>query len=193
MAVSALVTQFKHTSAAQDPLWTMIRDKSLRSDGPFKLSSGEMSSYLFDMKKTMMDPEGANLIAEEILRRPELANADAIGGLVMGAVPIISVVCAKSYYTPKKIPGFFVRKEAKGHGTRKLIDGYLEPGMRAVMIDDVTTTGGSTLKAVHAARDLGCIVDTVISIVDRLEGATENLAKEGVTLVALYTRSDFGF
>ncbi len=190
MAVTALVSEISPVERASHRLWEIIKEKSLRRGETFKLSSGEESSFFFDMKMTMLDPEGANLIAELILDRPEVAKANAVGGLEMGAVPIVSVVCAKSFYG-KKIPAFFVRKEKKGHGTNQLIDGNLEAGWHVVLVDDVTTTGGSVLKAVRAARDRGCFVDAVVTVVDRMQGARENLASENVNLVALFQRSDF--
>jgi orotate phosphoribosyltransferase len=111
--------------------------------------------------------------------------------MVMGAVPIVSVVSARSYYTDHRIPAFFVRKELKGHGTNKLIEGYLKPGTKVMFVDDVTTTGGSVMRAIQAARNIGCHVDKVITVVDRLEGAKENLAREGIELIPLFTRRDF--
>lgn len=187
------------TSLASRPLRTdsrgrlqkMIRDKSLLRGKAFKLSSGEESAYFFNMKMTMLDPEGANLIADLILDRPELKEVKAIGGLVMGAVPIISVVSARSYGTRHPIPAFFVRKELKGHGTNKIIEGHLESGTSVMLLDDVTTTGESVMTAVRAARNAGAIVDTVITVVDRLEGAEGNLSRDGIRLIALFTRRDF--
>jgi orotate phosphoribosyltransferase len=191
MSIAVLARQDSKAECGRDRLREIIRDRSLRRGGEFTLSSGEVSEYFFDMKKTMLDPEGANLIASEMLLLNELSKADAIGGLVMGAVPIVSVVCARSHYTDRPLPAFFVRKERKGHGTQQLIDGHLNRDSRVVLVDDVTTTGGSLLKAVEAARAEGCEVDTVVTVVDRLEGARENLAKNGIKLIALFTRADF--
>jgi len=188
-------TPFAAHAAQQDDsrgrLCELIREKSLLRDGAFKLSSGEESNYFFNMKMTMLDPEGANLIADMILARPEIKGVDAIGGVAMGAVPIVSVVSARSYYTDHKIPAFFVRKEIKGHGTNKLIEGYLKPGTKAMFVEDVTTTGSSAMLAIRAARAAGCHVDHVVTVVDRLEGARENLLREGINLLALFTRVDF--
>ena len=175
---------------ARERLREIIRTKSVLRGRTYKLASGRTSDIYFGMKTTLLDPEGINLIADEILRRIEGDRVDSIGGLVFGAVPIATAVSVKSY--PRRpIPAFFVRKEAKGHGTEELIDGYLEPGWNVVMVEDVTTTGGSVLKAIKAVRERRCTVSKVVTIVDRLEGAAENLAREGVELVALYTRADF--
>ena len=190
MAVTALRQNYSSGNSV-DRLREIIRTKSLMRGDSFNLSSGETSDYFFNMKMTMLDPEGANLIAEIILDCPELEGATSIGGLEMGAVPIVSVVSARSFYTTRAIPAFFVRKERKGHGTNLLIDGYLKADTRVVLVDDVTTTGGSVMKAIDAARGAGCTVDTVITVVDRLEGAKNNLRQKGIQLVALYTRADF--
>ena len=108
----------------------------------------------------------------------------------MGAIPIVNSVVQRSY-DRKPIPGFFVRKESKQRGTQKLIEGNLTPASSVVLVEDVTTTGGSVLRAVEAVRDLGCTVTKVVTVVDRLEGASENLSKHGIELVALFTRDDF--
>jgi orotate phosphoribosyltransferase len=171
-------------------LWEIIREKSFLRGRTYRLASGRMSDIYFRMKSTVLHPEGANLVADEILRRIEGERVDAIGGMVIGAVPIATAVSVKSY-PHRPIPAFFVRAEVKGHGTEELIDGYLEKGWHAVVVEDVTTTGGSVMKAIKAVRERGCTVSKVITIVDRLEGAKENLAREGVELVALYTRDDF--
>jgi orotate phosphoribosyltransferase len=148
------------------------------------------------MKPATFNPEGANLIAELVLDEVRRDKAELIGGLEMGAVPIIACVSQLSFIqNDRPIQGFFVRKTAKEHGTRKLIEGLPEgmhlAGKRVLIVDDVTTTGGSVLKAVEAAREAGGDVRTVVTIVDRLEGAEENLAKHGLRLVALTTANDY--
>jgi orotate phosphoribosyltransferase len=109
----------------------------------------------------------------------------------MGAVPIIISVVAKSQESLHPMKGFWVRKETKEHGTRRLIDGHLPDGANVVIVDDVTTTGGSVLKAIRTVRKLKCKVVKVITVVDRLEGAAEALQQEGLVLTALYQKSDF--
>ncbi|MBB4287265.1 orotate phosphoribosyltransferase [Roseospira goensis] len=186
---------FAETGTTYKPLERLrqiIAEKSLRKGRAFKLSSGKMTDYFFDMKPTMLDPEGASLIAslilDEIEKRGDIA---AIGGLVLGAVPIVSVVAAHSNVRPRRVPGFFVRKEPKGHGTNQLIDGNLPIGAKVILVDDVTTTGGSVGKAVDAVREAGCKVEEVFTIVDRLEGAMQSLQERDVRLVPLLTRTDF--
>lgn len=175
---------------ARERLRSIIADRSLLKDGEFTLASGAKSSMFFDMKKTMLDPEGASLLTnalwELLIDRP----ADCIGGLEMGAVPIVSQLSMRSF-PEKPIPSFFIRKQTKGHGTDKKIDGYLLKGKTAIIFEDVTTTGGSAMQAVDAVRTAGLVVDTVITVVDRMEGAEETFTKGKVNLVSLFTRDDF--
>jgi orotate phosphoribosyltransferase len=170
-------------------LLEIIKQKSLLK-GRFTLVSGAVSEYYLDMKPTMFDPEGASLVAELVfdLIKDE-RDVDAIGGLELGAVPIIAAVCARSF-EHRPVAGFVVRKEAKDHGTQRRIDGNFRPGSTVIVLEDVTTKGGSVMQAVTAVRERGARVNKVITLVDRLEGATENLAREGLALVALYTRRD---
>jgi len=142
------------------------------------------------MKKTMFDPEGAALLADLLFDKIDTADVDYIGGLETGAIPIIAALCARSW-PQKPIKGFFVRKEIKGHGTDQRIDGLLEPGSKVILFEDVTTTGGSTMQAVNQARQLGCDILKVISVVDRLEGAVENFRAAGLNFEALFTWRDF--
>jgi len=164
----------------------------LSADGKnFDLASGRKSHFLFDIKPIALDPIGSNLIAELILETIDKDTSDFIGGMETGAIPIVSAVVVRS----KEIcplPGFFVRKQAKERGTKRRVDGNLAPGSTAVLLDDVTTTGGSVLEAVDVVRNFGCFVSQVITVVDRLEGARENLAAAGIELTALFTKEDFG-
>ena len=178
-------------SAARQRLRDIIRARSLLAGGAFTLASGRESVFFFDMKRTMFDPEGANLIAEAVLDRIGETPVEAVGGLVMGAVPIVSVVCAKSFERGRPLQGFFVRKETKDHGTAKLIDGNLSHGARVAILEDVTTTGGSALEAADAVRAFGASVVLVITIVDRQEGAAAAFRAHDLPFVALFTRDDF--
>lgn len=174
----------------KERLLEIIKKKSLLIGGNFKLASGGMTDYYLDMKPTTFDPEGAALTAEIVYSRlRDGLDIDAIGGLEMGCVPIIATVCALSW-RGRPIQGFVVRKEKKGHGTDKKIDGNFTNNSNVVLIDDVTTKGGSVMEAVRAVRDRGATVKKIITIVDRLEGAVENLRKEGIALDAIYTTQD---
>lgn len=167
----------------------IIIDKSLKR-GDFILASGARSDYLFDLKPTMLDPEGANLIGELMLEKLE-QDITAVGGLELGACPAVSNICVISYQKQREIKAFYVRKEKKGRGSNNLIEGAeLIAGDKVVIIEDVTTTGGSSQKAIDIVRALGCEVVKVLSIVDRLQGAAANLAAKGVKLDALFTKDE---
>ena len=160
-----------------------------------KLASGKMSTFYFNMKPTMLDSEGAHLIATMILDQLDGVGADIVGGLEMGAVPIASSVTAVAHARGRKLPAFFVRKQAKEHGTKSLIEG-LGPGetmsgKRVVIVEDVTTTGGSAIKAADAIRASGATIVRVITIVDRQDGAAEAFAAAGLEFKPLLTLADF--
>ena len=160
-----------------------------------KLASGKTSTFYFNMKPTMLDSEGAYLIASLILDQLEGVEADIVGGLEMGAVPIASAVAAIAHTRGRKLPAFFVRKQAKEHGTKSLIEGLGRDetisGKKVVIVEDVTTTGGSSIKAAEAIRAAGGNVVRVITIVDRLDGAAEAFAGAGLEFHPLLTLADF--
>ncbi|HSR68878.1 MAG TPA: orotate phosphoribosyltransferase [Acidobacteriota bacterium] len=159
----------------------LLRQKSLKI-GKFTLTSGMTSHYYFDSKPTTLHPEGAFLTAELLLwtLREKGIKAAAIGGLTLGADPIVSAVAAVSHalrqqYDP--LPAFIVRKEAKGHGTQRFIEGYRgKEGDPVVIVDDVCTTGGSTLQAIEKAEEAGYRVVAVVALVDRQQGGAERLS-----------------
>jgi orotate phosphoribosyltransferase len=174
---------------ARARLLEIIRQKSLLR-GTFKLVSGATSNYYLDMKPTTFDPEGATLIGEIICDMMQGdTDVDSIGGLELGAVPIVAAVCAQSFRS-RPVNGFVVRKEKKGHGTDQKIDGNFKPNTTVVLIEDVTTKGGSVMQAVNAVRAQGATVKKIITIVDRLEGAEANLKKEGLVLAPIFTTKD---
>lgn len=186
-----LGTLEKGTAATdRERLRQLIETLSLRVGEEFILSSGRKSNVFFNLKQTMLHPEGAELLAEAILRILEERQVHNVGGLEMGAVPLVSALCLKSFGR-YPLNTFFVRKQVKDHGARQGLDGHIEDGAEAIILDDVITTGGSVMQAVEAARARGCTVRTVVAVVDREEGGAEALAKEGLELVALYKRSDF--
>jgi orotate phosphoribosyltransferase len=157
----------------------IIRRRSLRI-GDFTLSSGKKSSYYLDCRMTTLDPNGALLIGRIILQRirTQKIEADAIGGLTMGADPIATAVAVVSAIEGRPLPAFIVRKEAKGHGTQRSIEGYDgKPGSRVIVVDDVCTTGGSILTAADRAEEAGYNVVAAFCVVDREEGGTELIAK----------------
>ncbi len=168
----------------------IIAEKSFR-EGEFTLSSGRKSDVFFNLKPTMLDPEGLNLIADCVLEELQAHDAAYIGGLLMGAAPILLSVVQKSYFSPRPLKGFWVRKERKAHGMQQIIDGDPGKGDRIVIVEDVTTTGESVLKAVDAMRDRGCDIVCVLTIVDRCEGAPERLRGAGYDLISIFDRYDF--
>lgn len=162
------------------------------SFGDFVLASGQRSDYYLDMKPAMYDPEGVNVLADLVLQAIKSMPVDYIGGLEMGAVPLIGPVTMLSYQRGRSIPGFFVRKNVKDHGTMKRIEtGDDLTGKNVVILDDVTTTGKSAMIAIDFVREAGAKVLLVLSIVDREEGATEFYAKEGIPFRALFHASEF--
>ena len=167
----------------------MLREHSLMF-GDFTLASGKRSRFYFDSKKTTLRPEGAYLVAAEMLHllSEEGIDAVAIGGLTLGADPIVCPIAALSHGTDAPLRAFIVRKEAKGHGTTRQIEGDLEPNSRVVVVDDVVTTGGSTLKAIEAAQDAGHEVVAVLCIVDREQGGAQALSNW--PFFPLFTRSE---
>jgi orotate phosphoribosyltransferase len=138
----------------------------------------------------MFDPEGASLLADLLFGAIKQEDVDFIGGLETGAIPIVAALCARSW-PEKPVRGFFVRKEVKGHGTDRRIDGLLDRGAKVILFEDVTTTGGSVMQAADQARALGCTIVKVISVVDRLEGAEENFRAAGIKFHSLFTWRDF--
>ena len=171
-------------------LCEIIRQNSLLNDREFVLASGAHSNYYFDMKPTTHDPEGASLVGDVLFDYLSQYEFKYLGGLAAGAIPLVIAVCIRSW-PERPIRGFFVRDEAKDHGTKKLIDGFIEDGAPVIIVDDVTTLGGSAMKAVRAVRARGCKVVRVVSLVDRLEGATENFAREGIQFESIFTRDAF--
>jgi orotate phosphoribosyltransferase len=142
------------------------------------LSSGKKSDYYLDCKLTTLDPEGSRLTGYAMLELlDELGvKADAIGGMSMGADPIVSATTVASAIERRPLPGFLIRKEPKGHGRRKQIEGMEKTrGKHVVIVDEVCTTGASTQEAIDAAEREGCEVIAVISLVDREEGGSEML------------------
>jgi len=177
-------------SRKRERLLAIIRSQSLLQDREFRLTSGRSSSFFIDLKKTMLDPEGASLLADLLFDRIKNEDADYIGGMEAGGIPIIAVLSMRSW-PDKPLKGFFVRKAAKGHGTDQRVEGLIERRSKVILFEDVTTTGGSAMQVVNQARQLDCQIVKVISVVDRLEGAAENFREAGVKFEALFTRRDF--
>jgi len=169
-----------------------LETHSLRR-GNFVLQSGKTSTYYIDGKLTAMNPHGAVLIAQAILNEIASLPVDAVGGMDMGATPIVGAVAVASALSGRPLPVFVVRKEIKKHGTMKLIEGPIPSGpSKVVIIDDVVTTGESILKAIDAVQNAGHTVLLAISVLDRGAGATEALFARGIEYRPLATLRDIG-
>jgi len=173
----------------------IIKARSFTTGGEVKLASGRSSNFYFNMKPTMLDPEGASLIGRLIAGALAGKSAEMVGGLEMGAVPIATAVAVASHAAGRSLPAFFVRKQAKEHGTQSLVEGLPKgetlKGRRVVILEDVTTTGGSAMKAIEAVRADGANVECVITVVDRLEGAAETFKAAGIPFEPILTAADF--
>lgn len=160
--------------------------------GDFTLASGKKATYYLDGKQITLQSQGLRLVAEGLLDLLEGVEFTAIGGMSIGADPIIGAVLAVAAERGRELQGFLIRKESKGHGTNKYVEGPVEPGARVVIVDDVVTTGGSSLLAVDRIEEFGCKVVQVVGIVDRMEGGAENFAARDLPFAALLTIEDFG-
>jgi orotate phosphoribosyltransferase len=171
----------------------ILLEKSYRK-GTFKLTSGLTSDFYIDGKQTTLSAEGAFLCGKLIfdLITRESAQIQAVGGMTLGADPIVSAVSIASFLAKSPIPAFIVRKEAKGHGTGNYIEGLgnMEAGCRVALVEDVVTTGGTLLKVIERVKAAGFKVGLVITIVERQEGGAEILEKAGYPLKSLFTREE---
>ena len=181
-------------SASRARLADIIRARSF-GRGEITLASGRKSDFYFNLKPTMLDPEGAALLAELTFDALKEDNLDYVGGLEMGAVPLAGAIAQLSWLKNHPIAAFFVRKKPKEHGARLSVEGLAKgetlQTKRVVIVEDVTTTGGSAIKALEAVRDAGGEVVLVYTMIDREEGAAENFAEIGVRFRSLYKASEF--
>ena len=181
-------------SASRARLKDIFRKRSF-GRGEITLASGRKSGFYFNLKPTMLDPEGAALLAELSLDALKDEQVDYIGGLEMGAVPLAGAIAQLSWLKGHPIAAFFVRKKPKEHGARLSVEGLAKgeslEGKRIVIVEDVTTTGGSAVKAVEAVRDAGGEVALVFTMVDREEGAAEAFAAAAIPFRSLYRAGEF--
>ena len=179
-------------SDAVDRLLALALERGAIRYGDFTLSSGRKSGYYFDGRLLSLDPEGAHLLGEALLPMLWDAEVAAIGGPTLGADPIVAAVAAASWRRGSPIPGFIVRKEAKGHGTAQLIEGPLPAGARVAVVDDTCTTGGSLFHAIGAVEAAGGAVSLVAAVLDRNEGGSQALRERGYPFAALLVAGDDG-
>lgn len=168
-----------------------VRKNALKF-GDFTLASGKKATYYLDGKQVTLDSEGARLIGNGILDVLAGEMPVAVGGMSIGADPITAAVVTLAGVRGLPLKGFMVRKEAKGHGTNRFIEGPVKPGDRVAIVEDVVTTGGSSILAIERCREFGLIVDRVVAIIDRMEGGREAFAKLGVPFESLLSIRDFG-
>jgi orotate phosphoribosyltransferase len=170
-----------------------LLNKEALKRGDFTLSSGKKSNYYLDGRVITLTPEGAYLVANIILELYRGNAIDAIGGPTLGADPIVGALAAIAHIKKIPIKTFIVRKATKEHGTQRQIEGpELKKGSRVILVDDVATTGKALIEAKAALDKAGILSDTAMVIVDRCEGAKENLEKSGLKLEAIFTIKDFG-
>ena len=164
-----------------------------RSRRKVVLASGKESDFYLDLRQTLMRPLGVALSGRLVLEKLQSGvRVDSVGGMAVGAVPLVSAVLGAAANDPAThdLLGFFVRKESKKHGLGRQIEGGFEPGHSVALVEDTTTTGGSTLDALDIVEAAGGKVARVLCLVDRGEGAAEAFAERGVTLEPLFDRSD---
>jgi orotate phosphoribosyltransferase len=162
--------------------------------GTFRLASGREASFYLDAKQVVLDAHGAMLVGRAILERLRSLGPlpAAVGGMSIGADPITSAVITMAGVEGLPLKGFMVRKEPKDHGTKKYVEGPVEPGQRVVIVEDVTTTGGSSLLAIDRVHEFGLVVERVVTVIDRLAGAKDAFAARGIPLESLVTIRDLG-
>jgi orotate phosphoribosyltransferase len=160
----------------------MLKDIKVVQTGDFILASGKKSHYFVNIKRASTDPKILREIAKEMAPHVDQAK---IAGMALGAVPLAVAVALET-----DMPFVMVRKEPKDHGTRDLIEGEVNPGDKFIIVEDVATTGGSTMRVVTALREKGANVSKAVVVVDREEGATEMLQEHGIELVSIFKAKD---
>lgn len=170
----------------RDELMAHIATHSLKK-GEFTLASGKKSNYYINGKMSTLDARGAYLVARTFLAMIADDVPDAVGGLTLGADPIVGSMLALAGLEDLDMKGFIVRKATKDHGTKSLVEGPITGDEKVVIIEDVVTTGGSSMKAIEAVEQAGCRVTRVLAVVDREQGGKENLGEKGYRLESIFT------
>jgi orotate phosphoribosyltransferase len=172
-------------------LIALVRQAALQF-GEFTLASGKKASYYLDCRKVTLDSRGAKLIGAGMLDLLRSDMPQLVGGMAIGADPITAAILALAGVEGLPLRGVMVRKEPKQHGTGKYVEGPFQPGEELVIVEDVVTTGGSSLLAIERCQAAGLKVRRVLAIIDRLEGGREAFAERGYELTTLLTIRDFG-
>ena len=171
----------------------LIESRALKR-GTFRLASGREASFYLDAKQVVLDAHGAMLVGRAILDRLRSLGPlpAAVGGMSIGADPVTSAVVTMAGVEGLPLKGFLVRKEPKDHGTKRFVEGPVAAGDRVVIVEDVTTTGGSSLLAIDRVQEFGLVVERVVTVIDRLAGAKDAFAARGIPLESLVTIRDLG-
>lgn len=176
-------------------LLQLLKEQAL-TPGPVRLASGKLSDFYLDVKRVSLTAQGSVLIGQELFEalQREFPDARAAGGLSIGADPLATAVSYTSWLQNKPLNAFLIRKEAKEHGRQQMVEGaeLTPPGSPVVILEDVVTSGGSSLEAVKKAKAVGWEVLGVLAVVDRDEGGRETLSQNEIRLSSLFRRSDFG-
>jgi orotate phosphoribosyltransferase len=175
----------------RDSLRRLICEKALRI-GEFTLASGKQANYYLDCREITLDSQGARLVGEGMLELLGGDLPDLVGGMAIGADPITAAILTLAGIKDIPLRGVMVRKEAKQHGTGKFVEGPFRSGESLVIVEDVVTTGGSSLQAIGRCEAVGLKVKRVLAIIDRLEGGREAFGSKGYNLTTLFTIRDFG-
>jgi len=175
----------------RERLQQLIRQQALKF-GDFTLASGKRASYYLDCRQVTLHAEALPLIGAGMLELLGDELPELVGGMAIGADPITAAVLTIAGQEGRSLRGIMVRKEPKGHGTKKFVEGPYAEGERVVIVEDVVTTGGSSLRAIEHCEEVGLRVERVLAIVDRLEGGREAFAQQGYQLSTLFTVEDFG-
>jgi orotate phosphoribosyltransferase len=175
----------------REALQRMIGEKAL-AFGDFTLASGKKASYYLDCRQITLDAQGARLVGEGMLDLLSDNLPDLVGGMAIGADPITAAILTLAGIRGLPLRGVMVRKEAKGHGTGRFVEGPFREGESIAIVEDVVTTGGSSLLAIEHCEAVGLKIQRVLAIIDRLEGGREAFAERGYDLTTLFTVRDFG-
>jgi orotate phosphoribosyltransferase len=161
-------------------------------EGEFTLTSGQKSDYYFDCKQTALHPEGSYLVGRLFLAMLKGVDVQGVGGMTLGADPLVSAVTVLSHLEGRPLPGFIVRKQAKGHGTNKYLEGManFRPGQKVALLEDVVTTGGTLITACERVVEGGLEIAAVLCVLDREQGGKENLKQAGYELHSIFTRDE---
>ena len=178
---------------APNQMVNLLQESGSLLYGNFTLASGKTSPYYFDSKLLTLDPEGAKVVGEYFFNKLADTGVAAVGGMALGAIPIVNAVALISHLRGHNLPGFYVRKEPKTHGTQNLIEGKFpddDPNAPVAILDDVVTGGGSIMQAIKAVEDCRNPIREVMCILDRNEGGRDLLLKHGYELKSMFSVED---